>query len=298
MDFCVGPNMSTEAADVGDQMKLLHNCWSELLMLDHIYRQIQHSKQDSVLLVTGEEAGAKLRSLVQRGQELVGKLQALQVDREEIVCFKFLILFNPGGAYCDSLPKRCPGCGKEGHLFRECPATGRTYADAAAGKRGPPGGTPQEPAPQEVVLARGDMELVEEEKAITAEPTTGPGEGEACAVEVREGEESWQAGLSAGGEEQIQEGVESTKCPPNRRQCVEEGSESGGNSLDGEADKATKVASQWRRKALKKAGDSKESPSETGPFSGLAPSGIVAVEVANRFTPLQCSAPLRGQLSH
>lgn len=40
---------------VGDQMKLLQNCWSELLVFDHIYRQLQHGKEHSVLLVTGQE---------------------------------------------------------------------------------------------------------------------------------------------------------------------------------------------------------------------------------------------------
>ncbi|XP_031426558.1 steroidogenic factor 1a isoform X2 [Clupea harengus] len=40
---------------VGDQMKLLHNCWSELLVLDHICRQVHHGKEGIVLLVTGEE---------------------------------------------------------------------------------------------------------------------------------------------------------------------------------------------------------------------------------------------------
>lgn len=40
---------------VGDQMKLLHNCWSELLVLDHIFRQVQHGQEDSILLVTGQE---------------------------------------------------------------------------------------------------------------------------------------------------------------------------------------------------------------------------------------------------
>ncbi|XP_068166854.1 steroidogenic factor 1a [Antennarius striatus] len=88
---------------VGDQMKLLHNCWSELLVLDHIFRQVQHG-QDSILLVTGQEvelsfilsqAETSLSSLVQRGQELVARLRALQVDRREIACLKFLLLFNP-----------------------------------------------------------------------------------------------------------------------------------------------------------------------------------------------------------
>lgn len=40
---------------MGDQMKLLHNCWSELLVLDHIFRQVQHGQEDSILLVTGQE---------------------------------------------------------------------------------------------------------------------------------------------------------------------------------------------------------------------------------------------------
>ncbi|XP_072289644.1 steroidogenic factor 1a [Eucyclogobius newberryi] len=89
---------------VGDQMKLLHNCWSELLILDHIFRQAQHAKEDSVLLVTGQEVElssllsqveATLSGLVQRGQELAARLRALQVDRREMACLKFMLLFNP-----------------------------------------------------------------------------------------------------------------------------------------------------------------------------------------------------------
>uniref|UniRef100_H3BH92 Nuclear receptor subfamily 5 group A member 1 n=1 Tax=Latimeria chalumnae TaxID=7897 RepID=H3BH92_LATCH len=89
---------------VGDQMKLLQSCWSELLVLDHIYRQVHHGKENSLLLVTGQEvelsaiaaqAGATLNNLVVRAQELAAKLQSLQVDRREFVCFKFLILFSP-----------------------------------------------------------------------------------------------------------------------------------------------------------------------------------------------------------
>ncbi|XP_044189798.1 nuclear receptor subfamily 5 group A member 2-like [Thunnus albacares] len=89
---------------VTDQMKLLHSCWSELLLLDIISRQVLNSKEDSVLLVTGQEvelsaiashAGPTLASLVQRGQELVERLTILKVDREEFACIKFLLLFNP-----------------------------------------------------------------------------------------------------------------------------------------------------------------------------------------------------------
>ncbi|TKS78033.1 Nuclear receptor subfamily 5 group A member 2 [Collichthys lucidus] len=38
---------------------------------------------------------ATLSSLVQRGQELAARLRVLQVDRREIACLKFLLLFNP-----------------------------------------------------------------------------------------------------------------------------------------------------------------------------------------------------------
>ncbi|XP_045923649.1 nuclear receptor subfamily 5 group A member 2-like [Micropterus dolomieu] len=89
---------------VNDQMKLLHSCWSELLLLDIISRQVLYGKEGRLLLVTGQEmelsyiafhAGPTLASLVQRGQELVEKLHNLKVDRQEFACIKFLILFNP-----------------------------------------------------------------------------------------------------------------------------------------------------------------------------------------------------------
>ncbi|KAI3362341.1 hypothetical protein L3Q82_012240 [Scortum barcoo] len=89
---------------VSDQMKLLHSCWSELLLADIISRQVLYGKQGSVLLVTGHEmelsdvashAGPTLASLIQRGQELVEKLHIQKVDRQEFACIKFLILFNP-----------------------------------------------------------------------------------------------------------------------------------------------------------------------------------------------------------
>nr|AGA54133.1 nuclear receptor subfamily 5 group A member 1b [Dicentrarchus labrax] len=88
---------------VSDQMKLLHSCWSDLLLLDIISRQVLYGKEGSLLLVTGQEmelsditshAGPTLVSLVQRGQELVEKLHILKVDRQEFACIKFLVLFN------------------------------------------------------------------------------------------------------------------------------------------------------------------------------------------------------------
>ncbi|XP_042642790.1 steroidogenic factor 1 isoform X1 [Tyto alba] len=109
--------------EVGDQMKLLQNCWSELLVFDHVYRQLQHGKEHSVLLVTGQEvdmstiaaqAGSILHTLVLRAQELVLHLHSLQVDRQEFVCLKFLILFSLGSAPGRPVPPRC-------HTYPCCP---------------------------------------------------------------------------------------------------------------------------------------------------------------------------------
>ena len=36
---------------VGDQMKLLENCWSELLLLDMLYKQLEHSDTHKLLMV-------------------------------------------------------------------------------------------------------------------------------------------------------------------------------------------------------------------------------------------------------
>ncbi|XP_036408372.1 nuclear receptor subfamily 5, group A, member 5 [Megalops cyprinoides] len=89
---------------VEDQMCLLQCCWSELLVLDHLYRQVAYGRDGSIYLVTGQQidvstilsqAGPTLSSLVSRAQDMVSKLRTLQMDRHEFVCLKYLVLFNP-----------------------------------------------------------------------------------------------------------------------------------------------------------------------------------------------------------
>ncbi|KAB5530693.1 hypothetical protein PHYPO_G00132320 [Pangasianodon hypophthalmus] len=89
---------------VEDQMVLLQSCWSELLVLDHLCRQVAYGRDGSIYLVTGQQievstvlsqAGVTLSSLVSRAQDLVSKLRALRLDRQEFVCLKYLVLFNP-----------------------------------------------------------------------------------------------------------------------------------------------------------------------------------------------------------
>lgn len=87
--------------------KLFPNCYDILLYLAaHIHVPAKHIQVPDLsdyiyvyqveLVSIAYQAGATLSSLVQRGQELVDKLQSLQVDRRELACLKFLILFNPG----------------------------------------------------------------------------------------------------------------------------------------------------------------------------------------------------------
>ncbi|XP_041633598.1 nuclear receptor subfamily 5, group A, member 5 [Cheilinus undulatus] len=89
---------------VEDQMVLLQSCWSELLVLDHLCRQVTYGKEGCIYLVTKQQidvstvisqAGPTLSALVSRTQDLVSKLKALQLDRHEFVCLKHLVLFNP-----------------------------------------------------------------------------------------------------------------------------------------------------------------------------------------------------------
>lgn len=48
------------------------------------------------LSTVAAQAGSLLHGLVLRAQELVLQLHALQLDRQEFVCLKFLILFSLG----------------------------------------------------------------------------------------------------------------------------------------------------------------------------------------------------------
>lgn len=84
-------------------MKLLQNSWSELLILDHIYRQVVYGKAGSIFLVNGQhldystigsQAGAMLHNIIRAAQELAMKLCSLQFDQPEFECLKFLVLFS------------------------------------------------------------------------------------------------------------------------------------------------------------------------------------------------------------
>nr|XP_009858805.1 nuclear receptor isoform X1 [Ciona intestinalis] len=88
---------------VSDQMKLLQDSWIELLILDHIQRQLK-LKSDSIELVTGHKFPRDLSKvsshcvitfrILKRLMDLEKKFAVLQVDEQEIACLKYLVLFD------------------------------------------------------------------------------------------------------------------------------------------------------------------------------------------------------------
>ena len=105
-------DMSTE-----DQMSLLHETWSEMVLLDHIYRQVWFSDSHSVLLVNGKSIAlpdipamfdATATKIFERVTELSNRFRHIQIDRTELVCLKFLILFNAKGKMVSHMSRLSP----------------------------------------------------------------------------------------------------------------------------------------------------------------------------------------------
>lgn len=48
---------------VEDQMALLQSCWSELLILDHLCRQVAYGRDGSICLITGQQVREPLLHL-------------------------------------------------------------------------------------------------------------------------------------------------------------------------------------------------------------------------------------------
>jgi len=86
---------------VDDQMTLLQNSWSEMLILDQIHQRMHNHLPDETTLHNGQKF--ELLSLALLGvpsmsdtfQELTSKLAALKFDSADFVCLKFVLLLNP-----------------------------------------------------------------------------------------------------------------------------------------------------------------------------------------------------------
>ncbi|XP_039274224.1 steroidogenic factor 1-like [Styela clava] len=97
--------------ETSDQMTLLQKGWMDILVLDHVYRQVNIST-DTIILANGHtylhDAYDKyvsqhytdkqeedfVKNIIQRSRELTMKFKNLHLDKMEFNCLKFLILFN------------------------------------------------------------------------------------------------------------------------------------------------------------------------------------------------------------
>jgi len=87
--------------EVNDQMRLLENSWSEMLILDQIHQRMHNHLQDEIDLPNGQKF--ELLSLALLGvpsmsdafAELTNKLSTLKFDSADYVCLKFILLLNP-----------------------------------------------------------------------------------------------------------------------------------------------------------------------------------------------------------
>ncbi|XP_041666283.1 steroidogenic factor 1-like [Cheilinus undulatus] len=98
---------------VGDQMKLLHRCWTDLLLLDVVCRQVLFGREERLLLVSGQEvelsdvsphADPALSGLIHRGEQLVQRLKVLKVHLQEFTWIRFLLLFDPEVEHLEDRP--------------------------------------------------------------------------------------------------------------------------------------------------------------------------------------------------
>lgn len=86
---------------VDDQMKLLQQSWSDMLILDHLHQRLHNGLPDDTTLPNGQKfslvslALLGLPSLADQLHHLAQQLQELRFDAIDYVCLKFLLLLNP-----------------------------------------------------------------------------------------------------------------------------------------------------------------------------------------------------------
>ena len=87
---------------VDDQMKLLQNSWSEMLILDQIHQRLHNHLPDETTLHNGQKfellslALLGVPSMAETFQEITNKFTALKFDSADYVCLKFVLLLSPG----------------------------------------------------------------------------------------------------------------------------------------------------------------------------------------------------------
>lgn len=86
---------------VDDQMKLLQQSWSDMLILDHLHQRLHNGLPDDTTLPNGQKfslvslALLGMPSLAEQLHHVAAQLQELRFDAIDYVCLKFLMLLNP-----------------------------------------------------------------------------------------------------------------------------------------------------------------------------------------------------------
>ena len=87
---------------VDDQMKLLQDSWSEMLILDHMHHRMHNNLPDEAQLPNGQKfkllslALLGVPSMAQKFLEISDNLKQLCFDSADYVCLKFILLLNAG----------------------------------------------------------------------------------------------------------------------------------------------------------------------------------------------------------
>jgi len=87
---------------VDDQMKLLQNSWSEMLILDQIHHRMHNALPDETQLANGQKfellslALLGVPSMAENFLEVSAALKQLHFDQADYVCLKFILLLNAG----------------------------------------------------------------------------------------------------------------------------------------------------------------------------------------------------------
>jgi len=85
---------------VDDQMKLLQDSWSEMLILDHIYHRMHNNLPDETQLPNGQKfellslALLGVPSMAEKFLEVTATMKQLSLDPADYVCLKFILLLN------------------------------------------------------------------------------------------------------------------------------------------------------------------------------------------------------------
>lgn len=88
---------------VDDQMKLLQDSWSQMLILDHMHHRMHNNLPDETQLPNGQKfellslALLGVPSMAEKFIEISNNLKQLQFDQADYVCLKFIMLLNGGG---------------------------------------------------------------------------------------------------------------------------------------------------------------------------------------------------------